>query len=67
MARFYFNLEGKQNVYDPAELAFDNELQAFRAAERLAKDLAIAQPPLRGTTCVVVTRRDRGEAYYVSV
>ncbi len=67
MARFYFNLAGKQNVDDPGGLAFEDELQAFRAAERLAKDLASAQPLLRGTTCVVVTRRDRGDAYYVSV
>lgn len=67
MARFYFNLEGKQNVDDPGGLAFENELQAFRTAQRLAKDLASAQPPLRGTNCVVVTRRDGGESYYVSV
>lgn len=67
MARFYFNLQGKQNVDDPGGLAFDNELQAFRAAQRLAKELASAQPLLRGTSYVVVTRRDRGEAYYVSV
>lgn len=67
MARFYFNLEGKHNVDDPGGLAFENELQAFRAAQRLANDLASAQPPLRGTTCVVVTRNDRGESYYVSV
>lgn len=67
MARFYFNLVGKQNIDDPGGFAFENELQAFRAAERLAQDLATTQPPLRGTTCVVVTRRDRGEAYYVSV
>lgn len=42
MARFYFNLAGKQNVDDPGGLAFEDELQAFRAAERLAKDLASA-------------------------
>ncbi|WP_430642541.1 DUF6894 family protein [Bradyrhizobium frederickii] len=67
MARFYFNLECKHNVADPGGLAFESELQAFRAAQRLANDLASAQPPLRGTTCVVVTRNDRGESYYVSV
>lgn len=67
MIRFYFNLAGERNVDDPCGLAFENELQAFRAAQRLAEDLASAQPPLRGTTCVVVTRRDRDGAYYVSV
>ncbi|WP_375143612.1 hypothetical protein [Bradyrhizobium sp. CCGUVB14] len=67
MARFYFNLEGKHNLDDPGGLAFENELQAFREAQRIANDLASAQPRLRGTTCVVVTRKDRGESYYVSV
>jgi hypothetical protein len=28
MARFYFNLEGKQNFDDPGGLAFENEPQA---------------------------------------
>ncbi|WP_407175708.1 DUF6894 family protein [Bradyrhizobium sp. STM 3562] len=67
MARFYFNLQGTVNVDDPIGLSFENELQAFRAAQTLAKDLAISRPALRGTTCVVVTRTDRGEAYYISV
>ncbi|MDA9481258.1 hypothetical protein XI07_04265 [Bradyrhizobium sp. CCBAU 11445] len=67
MLRFYFNLEGSQNVEDPFGLAFETELQAFHAAQCLASDLAIAQPALRGTTWVVVARRDRDEAYYVSV
>lgn len=67
MLRFYFHLEGEQNVYDPSGLAFENELQAFQAAKRLATDLTSTQPALRGTTWVVVTRRDRDESYYVSV
>ncbi|RXH38732.1 hypothetical protein XH99_00275 [Bradyrhizobium nanningense] len=67
MARFYFNLEGKQNVDDPGGLAFENEPQAFRAAQRLATDLASVKPALRGKTCVVVTRKDRLESYYLSV
>ncbi len=49
MVRFYFNLRGTQNVDDPCGLTFENELQAFYAAERLAKDLPSAQPSLRGT------------------
>ncbi|WP_271627640.1 DUF6894 family protein [Bradyrhizobium sp. CCBAU 11445] len=67
MLRFYFSLEGNQNVDDRFGLAFENELQAFVAAQRLANDIASAQPALRGTTWVVVTRKDRDEAYYVSI
>jgi hypothetical protein len=67
MIRFYFNLEGGRNVEDPCGLGFEDELQAFRAAQRLATELASAQPQLQGTTCVVVTRKDREEAYYVGV
>ncbi|MCK1632611.1 hypothetical protein [Bradyrhizobium sp. 162] len=67
MLRFFFNLEGNQNVEDPFGMAFENELQALHAAQRLANDVASAQPALRGTTWVVVTRRDRDEAYYVSI
>ncbi|MGY4627077.1 DUF6894 family protein [Bradyrhizobium sp. USDA 4486] len=67
MLRFYFSLAGQQNVEDPFGLAFENELQAFRAAERFAKDLANTQPSLRGTTSVVVTRKDRDEMYLISI
>lgn len=67
MLRFYFDLVGKQNVDDPCGLAFENELQAYRAAERLAAELAIAQPTLRGTKMLVVRRKDSAEEYYISV
>ncbi|WP_376701186.1 DUF6894 family protein [Bradyrhizobium australiense] len=67
MLRFYFNLAGKRNVDDPCGLPFENEVQAFRAAERLAEELARTHPLLRGTTSVVVTCKDRDEVYYISV
>ncbi|WP_425248951.1 DUF6894 family protein [Bradyrhizobium huanghuaihaiense] len=67
MLRFYFSLAGQQNVDDPFGLAFENELQAFRAAERFARELASTQPSLRGTTSVVVTRKDRDETYLIGV
>ncbi len=51
------------NVDDSIGLSFENELQAFRAAQTLAKDVATSRPALQRTTCVVVTRTDRGEAY----
>jgi hypothetical protein len=60
-------LQGIQNVNDPTGLAFETELDAFRAGQRLAAELSSTRPNLRGSTCVVVTRRDVGDAYYVSV
>lgn len=67
MARFFFDLEGKQNVDDPGGLAFEDGLQVFRAAERLGKGPSECSTSSAGSACVVVTRRDRGESYYVSV
>jgi hypothetical protein len=67
MGRFFFDLQGAHNANDPAGLAFETELDAFRAAQRLAADLSIARPNLRGNTCVVVTRKRDGDTYYVSV
>jgi hypothetical protein len=67
MRRFFFDLQGIQNVNDPTGLAFETELDAFRAGQRLAAELSITRPNLRGSICVVVTRRDVGDAYYVSV
>jgi hypothetical protein len=67
MVRFFFDLRGIQNANDPTGLPFENELDAFRAAQRLAAELWSIRPDLRGTTCVVVTRKRDGDAYYVSV
>jgi hypothetical protein len=67
MARFFFDLEGAQNANDPTGLPFENEMDAFRAAQRLATELWSSRPSLRGNTWVVVTRKRDGEAYYVSV
>jgi hypothetical protein len=68
MARFFFDLEGKHNISDPAGLPFENELDAFRAAQKLAADIGDIRPNLCGNTCVVViSRKKAGEAFYVSV
>jgi hypothetical protein len=67
MGRFFFDLQGAQNARDPTGLPFESELDAFRAAQRLAAELWNTRPDLRGTTCVVVTRKKDGDAYYVSV
>jgi hypothetical protein len=67
MARLFFDLQGTQNANDPTGLAFETELDAFRAAQRLAAELWSTRPSLRGNTWVVVTRKSDGDAYYVSV
>jgi hypothetical protein len=65
--RFFFDLEGKQNIYDLGGLVFHSELHALRAAQRLAAELANSRPDLRGNTSVVVRAKDRHEYYYVLV
>jgi hypothetical protein len=68
MGRFFFDLQGKCSISDPTGLPFDSELDAFRAAQRLAAEIWNTRPHLRGNTWVaVVTRKRDREAYYVSV
>ena len=68
MGRFFFDLQGTQNSNDPTGLPFESELDAFRAGQRLARELSRTRPNLRGNTWVaVVTRKRDGDAYYVSV
>jgi uncharacterized protein DUF6894 len=68
MARFFFDLQGKHKAIDPKGLPFDTELEAFRAAQRLAADLWNTRPHLHGNTWIAVVSRKRdGEAYYVAV
>ena len=56
MKRFFFDLQGGQNIDDHSGLLFESELAAFRSAERIAHDLASARPTLHGNTCIVVKR-----------
>jgi hypothetical protein len=68
MGRFFFDLQGKHSATDPTGLPFESELDAFRAAERLAVEIGSARPQLCGNTWVAVISRKRdGEAFYVSV
>jgi hypothetical protein len=67
MGRFFFDLQGAQNANDPTGLMFETELDAFRAAQRLAAELSNTRPNLRDRTWVVVTRKGVGDAFYVSV
>jgi hypothetical protein len=67
MDRFFFDLEGEHGASDPTGLPFENELDAFRAAQKLAAEIGDIRPNLCGNTWIAVMSRKRGEAYYVSV
>ena len=67
MGRYYFGLHGAQSAYDSGGLAFENDMEAFHAAKRLAEELAAARPNLRGNTCVVLTRKDADDLYCIGV
>jgi hypothetical protein len=67
MGRYYLDLQGAQNANDSGGLVFENDLEAFHAAKRLAAELATARPHLRGKTCVVLSRKDAGDSYWISV
>jgi hypothetical protein len=67
MGRYYFDLQGAQNANDSGGLAFESDVEAFRAAKRLARELAAARPNLRGNTCVVLTRKGADDIYWISV
>jgi hypothetical protein len=67
MKRFFFGLQGGQNTDDEHGLLYGNDLQAFRAAERLAAELSHARPALRGNTCVVVAPSGAEGFYCVSI
>lgn len=67
MKRFFFNLQGAQNTADPFGLFYESDLEAFRAAQRLARDLSMARPQLRGNTCVVIAKKEIGDLYFISI
>lgn len=64
MPRFHFELVGSERVADPQGSQFGNALEAFKAATRLAREIADVRPNLRGNTCVIMTNRDRPEDLY---
>ena len=67
MVRYYFDLLGAQNAHDSGGLAFEDDLTAFRAAKRLAAELAVVRPNLRGNACVVLTRQGADDLYCIAV
>ncbi len=67
MKRFFFGLQGGQNTDDPHGLLYANDLEAFRAAEKLAAELSHARPNLRGNTCVVIAPRGADDLYCISI
>jgi hypothetical protein len=66
MKRFFFNLQGTQNIGDPLGLLYASDLEAFRVAQRLASDLSKVRHNLHGNTCVVFARKDVDDLYLIS-
>lgn len=66
MKRF-FDLEGERNVSDSGGLIFPDELDALRAALRLAKELADSRPDLKGKASIVVTSKDERKCCQVPI
>jgi hypothetical protein len=62
--RFYFQLDGAERVADKHGRQFGDLVEAFRAANRLAREIAEVRPYLRGNTCVIMTERDRPDDLY---
>jgi hypothetical protein len=62
--RFYFELDGAERVADTRGRQFGNLVEAFRAANRLAREIAEVRPHLRGNTSVVMTERDHPDDLY---
>ncbi len=67
MKRFFFNLQGAQDTNDPFGLLYAGDLEAFRAAQRLAADLSKTRPHLRGNTSVVIVRQEVDDLYLISI
>jgi hypothetical protein len=65
--RFFFNLEGKQNTDDREGLPFASELAAFRAAQKLATELASTRPDLHGNSWIVIKRTNGDDDYYIGI
>ena len=66
MRRFFYNLIGKNQVIDKCGSLHEGPADAFRSAERLAKEIAGVQPGLCGTTSVVMTEQGHPEDCYVA-
>jgi hypothetical protein len=67
MKRFYFGLQGDQNIDDSSGMLYPSDLHAFRVGTRLARDLAEVRPQLQGNTCVVIAANGIDYRYCVSI
>jgi hypothetical protein len=67
MKRFFFNLCGAIEVNDRLGIRFETSLQAFRAAQTIARDLSDARPCLRGKAWLALACEDSEDAYYLGI
>ncbi len=64
MRRYYFRLDGAEPVADTHGGQFRDSGEAFKAAQRLAHEIAEVRPGLRGNTCIMMTERGRPDDLY---
>jgi hypothetical protein len=67
MKRFFLGLRGGHNIDDPLGLRFETELQAYRAAEKLARELSETRPSLQGNTWIALTQVGSESIYCVGI
>jgi hypothetical protein len=67
MRRYFFDLQGEQNIEDQLGLLFGSDLAAFKSAEKTALHLSSSRPRLRGHACIAVKRENAEDGFYVSV
>ena len=62
--RFYFRLDGAEQVADTHGGQYRTSIEAFKAAQRLAREIAEVRPGLRGNTSIIVTESGRPDDLY---
>jgi hypothetical protein len=67
MKRFFFNLCAARDVEDRWGIRFETELQAFRAAQRFARDLAEVRPALCEKAWISLTCEGSYATYCVGI
>jgi hypothetical protein len=67
MKRSFFHLCAPRDVEDRCGILFENELQAFRAAQKLAGAIAKVRPGLSGKAWISLTNDRSADTYCVSV
>ena len=64
MKRFFFHLCARRDVEDRCGMLFEDDLQAFRAAQKLARAILKVRPALSGKAWISLTNDLSGDVYW---